>query len=225
MSSGAEASPDRSAKRCAPCCYSGALIADWRCLLPGRAERHRLAKAQQRATELAATVHVVQRKLRAAAYTPRGFDPSSLFRKYTHDSDGMTAHSFVAVIRRGAKVGEEKIADQELTTLWRLLSRETARSASAPAAGRKRAPVSSECFVAFVQGELELEEQLAASPARGGTPGSAHGRSPRHQQWRANLDGQMEDAATPAAVEHQSEEGIASNRRRARVQIQLQTVA
>ena len=87
-----------------------------------RAERHRKEQARARAADLETTVNDMQRRLRAAAYTPQGPDARVLFRNYDkHSVGGLTLQQFRAVVRKGAKTSEEDLDDHELVRLWKLL--------------------------------------------------------------------------------------------------------
>ncbi len=134
------------------------------CLCLTRAERHRLEQARARAADLATTVNVMQRRLRAAAYTPQGPDALVLFRNYDkHGAGGLSLQQFRAVVRKGAKTSEDDLDDHELVRLWKLLlSNNGATAAVTPDSGgeypkSRRPMLSSDGFVSFVHGERKLD--------------------------------------------------------------------
>ncbi len=129
-----------------------------------RAERHRMEQARARAADLETTVNVMQRRLRAAAYTPQGPDALVLFRNYDkHGVGGLSLQQFRAVVRKAAKTSEEDLDDHELVRLWKLLlANNGATAAATPDSGGecpkgRRPMLSRDAFVAFVHGERELD--------------------------------------------------------------------
>ena len=58
-----------------------------------------MEQARARAADLEMTVNVMQRRLRAAAYTPQGPDALVLFRNYDkHGVGGLSLQQFRAVV-------------------------------------------------------------------------------------------------------------------------------
>lgn len=137
----------------------------------------------------------MQRRLRAAAYTPQGADALALFRSYDkHSTGGLSLPQFRAVVRKGAKTSEEDLDDHELVKLWKLLlanggaTDPPADLDSAGGTGRgqhartRRPMLSSSGFVAFVHGEQKLDLlQCCATTAKTSSFFPGHfslGRSP-----------------------------------------------
>ena len=146
-----------------------------------------MEQARARAADLETTVNVMQRRLRAAAYTPQGPDALVLFRNYDkHGAGGLSLQQFRAVVRKGAKTSEEDLDDHELVRLWKLLlATDSSTAAVAPGAPHlhfspyhsftkqsrellvvagcgeapkgRRPTLSSDAFVSFVHGERELD--------------------------------------------------------------------
>jgi hypothetical protein len=123
-----------------------------------------MEQARARAADLEMTVNVMQRRLRAAAYTPQGPDALVLFRNYDkHGVGGLSLQQFRAVVRKGAKTSEEDLDDHELVRLWKLLlGSDGSTAAVAPSGGGeppkgRRPTLSSDAFVSFVHGQRELD--------------------------------------------------------------------
>ena len=123
-----------------------------------------MEQTRARAADLETTVNVMQRRLRAAAYTPQGPDALVLFRNYDkHGVGGLSLQQFRAVVRKGAKTSEEDLDDHELVRLWKLLLRSDGSTAAvAPSGGGeppkgRRPTLSSDAFVSFVHGQRELD--------------------------------------------------------------------
>jgi hypothetical protein len=153
-----------------------------------------MAQAQARAADLSATVSVMQRRLRASAYTPQGPNALALFRSYDkHGAGGLSLPEFRAVVRKGAKTSEEDLDDHELVKLWKLLlatnggtvappppppppAAAAAAAADVSPAGRghhsrsRRPMLSSNTFVSFVHGEQELDLLQCCAAAAVATP-------------------------------------------------------
>lgn len=139
----------------------------------------------------------MQRRLRAAAYTPEGPDALALFRSYDkHSAGGLSLGAFKAVARKGAKTTEEDLGDNELVRLWKLLLANGGTLIPAPATkasagdGHAKAPrlLSADAFVAFVHGEGHLDllqcclhNSGAMTPARPTTAPARSGSSDRRK--------------------------------------------